>query len=248
MQTLTFKTNLTCGGCVSAVKPLLDAESSISSWHVETDSPEKPLTVEGDGIGAALVAGLVARAGFQAIPVEEGHPGRHEHRTSDGQGSFRRFYPLALILAYLVGVVTLLQWRPGQTGLMRAMNDFMAGFFLAFSFFKVLDLRGFASAYSSYDAVARRWLGYGYVYPFIELGLGIAYLLGFRPALTNLATLVVMAIGSVGVVQALRAKRKIPCACLGSIFDLPMTMVTVIEDLLMAGMAAGMLLAAAVFR
>ena len=34
---------------------------------------------------------------------------------------------------------------------MQAMNVFMAGFFLSFSFFKMPDLKGFAESYSMYD-------------------------------------------------------------------------------------------------
>ena len=117
----------------------------------------------------------------------------------------------------------------------------MAGFFLVFSFFKLLDVSNFAMSYSSYDIVARRWLSYGYVYPFLELGFGAAYLADFQPWATNVATLVVMGISTVGVAQSLLAHRKIRCACLGAVFNLPMSAVTLIEDLLMIGMAAAML-------
>ena len=124
---------------------------------------------------------------------------------------------------------------------MRAMGHFMAGFFLVFSFFKLLDLRAFADAYSTYDIVAAKWPVYGFVYPFIELALGAAYLGHFAPIATNAVTLAVMGVSSVGVVKALLAKRKIRCACLGTVFNLPMSVVTLVEDGLMLAMAAVML-------
>ena len=102
---------------------------------------------------------------------------------------------------------------------MRAMANFMGGFFLAFSFFKLLNLRGFADAYQTYDVLARPGRAYGYVYPFIELTLGVAYLVRFIPLLTNLVTLVVMLTSIVGVTQALLQKRRIQCACLGTVFN-----------------------------
>ncbi len=142
---------------------------------------------------------------------------------------------------YLLGAVGLAEVAAGQIDPMRAMRHFMAGFFLVFSFFKLLDVSNFAKSYSSYDIVARRWLGYGYVCPFLELGLGAAYLADFLPWATNLATLVVMGISTVGVAQSLLARRKIRCVCLGAVFNLPMSAVTLIEDLLMIGMAAAML-------
>jgi hypothetical protein len=83
---------------------------------------------------------------------------------------------------------------------------------------------------------------YGYVYPFIELALGIAYLTHFNPFVTNLTTVVVMGFSSTGVISSVLNKKKIQCACLGAVFNLPMSTVTIVEDLLMLGMAVTMLL------
>ena len=120
--------------------------------------------------------------------------------------------------------------------------QFMAGFFLVFSFFKLLNLRGFVDSYAMYDLLALRFKPYGYLYAFIELGLGIAYLSAWQPVLTNWLTLIVMTFSSLGVIHAVMNKQKIRCACLGTIFNLPMSTVTIIEDLLMAAMALWMLI------
>jgi hypothetical protein len=58
---------------------------------------------------------------------------------------------------------------------------------------------------------------------------------------TNSVTLVLMLVGAAGVLKALLDKRAIRCACLGTALNLPMTTVTLVEDLTMAAMAAGML-------
>jgi hypothetical protein len=79
------------------------------------------------------------------------------------------------------------------------MANFMGGFFVAFSFFKFLNLQGFVDAYQTYDVLSRRIRAYGYVYPFLELGLGVAYLLGLAPVATNAVTLAVMLFGIVGL-------------------------------------------------
>ena len=50
---------------------------------------------------------------------------------------------------------------------METMRFFMAGFFLVFSFFKLLDINAFADAYSRYDLLAMRWRGWGLIYPFV---------------------------------------------------------------------------------
>ncbi|WP_375446656.1 heavy-metal-associated domain-containing protein [uncultured Fibrella sp.] len=180
-------------------------------------------------------------------------PASHAVTDDLSEPSVTTYKPLLIILAFILGITALVEVRMGSSSSgtfigapvnwMRAMGTFMSGFFLVFSFFKLLDIKGFASSYRMYDIVAKAIPGYGFVYPFIELALGAAYLTGFHPVLTNWATLVVMSISLIGVVQSVLDKRKIRCACLGSVFNLPMTTVTIVEDSLMIGMAAVMLAA-----
>lgn len=106
----------------------------------------------------------------------------------------------------------------------------------------MLDLKGFAYSYMSYDIVAKKWLAWGFIYPFIELSLGLAYLFHFAILEATIVTLVVMSISSIGVIKSLLEKKKIQCACLGTVFNLPMSNITLIEDLLMVLMAAVMLI------
>ena len=126
---------------------------------------------------------------------------------------------------------------------MDAVDELFYGrVFIIFSFFKLLNLKGFAESYAMYDIVAKKWNGWGYVYAFTELALGIAFLTGFNPILTNAVTLVIMTISIIGVLQAVFNKRKIKCACLGAVFNLPMSTITIIEDALMIGMSGLMVL------
>lgn len=91
------------------------------------------------------------------------------------------------------------------------------------------------------NIVAKRWNGYGYVYAFIELGLGVCYLTGVQPVLVNAITCIVMSVSIVGVFQSVLNKQKIKCACLGDVFNLPMSTITIIEDALMVLMSGLML-------
>ena len=117
------------------------------------------------------------------------------------------------------------------------MNQFMAGFFLVFSAFKFLDIRGFADGYATYDLLARRWHAYGYLYPFLELSLGILYLTQWLPVATQLATIIIMGFSSIGVINSLLKKQKFQCACLGTVLKVPLSSVTLFEDLLMVVLA-----------
>ena len=65
MQTLHFKTNINCGGCIKAVTPVLNAEKAIETWQVDTANPDKILTVA-TSLSAAQVQALVENAGFEA--------------------------------------------------------------------------------------------------------------------------------------------------------------------------------------
>lgn len=93
-----------------------------------------------------------------------------------------------------------------------------------------------------YDVVAKNWSRWGYVYAFVELGLGIAFLLKINPLLTNAITFVIMSVSVVGVLQSVLNKRKIQCACLGAVFNLPMSTVTIIEDAVMIATSGIMVL------
>lgn len=256
MTETKYKTNLNCGNCVAAVTPHLDGEARIRRWSVDTKSPDKVLTIEGEGIGAETVGRLVAAAGFRVLG-EVGPARDLDHKNADASSTAKQatatapvtepptsYYPIFLLFGFLLLGTGLLEVAAGSFEWPRAMTRFMGGFFLAFAFFKLLDVRAFADAYAGYDVIAGRWRAYGYAYPFIELLLGAAYLAGFQPVVTNAVTLVVMSVGTVGVVRTLLARRKIRCACLGAVFNLPMSYVTLAEDALMAAMAAVMLAAA----
>jgi len=219
------------------VKPHLDGEAGIQRWSVDTADPNKVLTVEGESLSKVGIERLVSLAGFQVLgELESTTTTAPEPRTF-----LQTYKPLLLVVGYLLGIVSIIEFTADSIDGMRAMNHFMGGFFLAFSFFKLLDLRGFAMAYPSYDLLARAVPGYGYAYPFIELGLGLAYLAGLSPVVINSVTLVVMLVGMGGVAQALLQQRQIQCACLGTVFNLPMSKVTLIEDGVMAAMAIVML-------
>ena len=88
-----------------------------------------------------------------------------------------------------------------------------------------------------YDVIAKRIPAWGYIYAFTELALGIAYLINFNPLVTNAVTFIVMSVSIIGVLQSVLNKKKIQCACLGAVFNLPMSTVTIIEDALMIVMS-----------
>lgn len=233
-----------CQSCVQKLTDALRNVAGIESVEV-TLRPPRARVVMREHISTPTLDTAVKSAGSYEISDEVMPPAEptvaSAHAQPEEAAAAESLYPLFLIVGYILGAVLLVAFATDQWTAHSLMNHFMAGFFLVFSFFKFLNLRGFADAYASYDIVARRFPVWGLIYPFVELGLGIAYLLNVAPWTTNSLTLVVMLVSSIGVIRTLLDKRKIRCACLGTVLNLPMTKVTLVEDLGMAAMAAGML-------
>lgn len=66
MNTLKFKTNINCTGCLSTVKPFLDNKTDIHNWNVNLQHDERILTVQTDRLTADDVEKTVKKAGFDA--------------------------------------------------------------------------------------------------------------------------------------------------------------------------------------
>lgn len=123
------------------------------------------------------------------------------------------------------------------------MRWFMGGFFLVFGSFKLIGYENFVQMFPQYDVISQRYPIYKYLYPFIEVWLGVAYILDLVPYFRDAFTLAIMLIGAYGVAKGLAKRGNFHCACLGGIIKLPLSTVTLVEDLVMAVMAALMLLA-----
>lgn len=230
---------MTCNGCVAKVKNQLLLLGDMSSAEVQLPAPQAVLTMQ-KHIPLNDLQAALHKAGNYTI-TETGMGSYHEAPAAENGSWFHTYKPILVIGFYLTGITLLLETSKGGFDLQAWMANFMGGFFLVFSFFKLLDLKGFAENYASYDIIARKWAGWGYLYAFIELGLGLAYLLKFDPIITNIITFVVMSLSIVGVLQSVLNKRKIQCACLGAVFKLPMSSVTIIEDALMIAMSGLMI-------
>lgn len=117
------------------------------------------------------------------------------------------------------------------------MHDFMGFFLVVFAMLKLFDLPGFADGFQKYDLVAKRARPYALLYPFIELALGLAYLARWRLDLVYPVTVLVMTVGAVGVILALKRGLDLECACMGTTLKVPLSTVALVEDIGMAAMA-----------
>lgn len=231
---------MTCANCSAKVKGELLKLPDVLSAEVELATGKATIEMQ-KHISNTELQNAVSAAGKYTISPDATDTSHHAMENTSASW-FAAYKPILLVFAFITGVTILIQLAKGAFDLTEWMRHFMAGFFLVFSFFKLLDLKGFADSYSSYDIVAKRVYTYGYVYPFIESALGISFLFPALSFWSNLFTLIVMAVSIIGVLQSVLNKRQIQCACLGTVFNLPMSTITIIEDGLMIAMSAASLL------
>jgi copper chaperone CopZ len=238
-------TGMTCTGCQFKVQSLLSVVPHVTNVNIDLAKGEADVTMDQHVLTTDLQAALApypkynlseaAKPAFKSSFIGEGE--------EDKRSFLETYKPVLLIFGYVAVVSALIASSAGSFNWMLAMRVFMGGFFLVFSFFKMLNIVAFAESYSMYDIVAQKFKPWGTIYVFVELGLGIAYVVNFNPFVTNLITLVVMTVSIIGVLQSVLNKRKIQCACLGAVFNLPMSTLTIIEDALMIAMSIAMLIA-----
>ncbi|TWR31084.1 heavy-metal-associated domain-containing protein [Mucilaginibacter pallidiroseus] len=237
-------TGMTCTGCQAKVHSLLSKIPHITNVDIDLANGKADVSMDQhvatDDLKAALAPYpkySLSEASHQYIPASA-------DLTADEptRGFIETYKPVLLVFGYIAVVSALISASGTSFNWMLAMRSFMGGFFLVFSFFKLLNLDAFADSYSSYDVIAKKFRAWGFIYAFIELALGIAFVVNFNPFATNLVTLVVMGISIIGVLQSVLNKRKIQCACLGTVFNLPMSTLTIIEDALMIAMSIVMLI------
>ncbi len=236
-------TGMTCNSCVAKVKSELLKMGDIESADLQLQSPQATITMS-KHISIASLQQAISKAGNYNIKEADAVMKHSDGSPLDKTESASSYFPIFLIFGYIAGVTLLIQLSNNEFNLMQWMRHFMAGFFLVFSFFKLMNLKGFAEGYGSYDIAAKQFPVWGFIYPFVELALGILFLTGFMAQGTTIATFTVMGISSAGVIQSLLEKKVFQCACLGTIIKLPLSKVTLFEDLLMVGMSLIMFLIA----
>lgn len=226
-------TGMTCSSCEAKVKSALLTIENVTNVTVSKDLENATITMDKHISLSDLQKVLDNKYQIAAI--------NHNEVAEQTKSWFDTYKPILLIFFYISLVTFLVQFNNHHFDTMQWMQHFMSGFFLIFSFFKLLNIKGFAESYVMYDVLAKQIPAWAYLYVFIELSLGIAFLVNFNPILTNSITVIVMSISIIGVLQSVLNKEKIQCACLGAVFNLPMSTVTIIEDALMIAMSGIML-------
>ena len=239
----TYKiSGMTCGSCKASVEKSLNDLDEVTNIVVNLENEEaivtmnSPIEVETlqKALSSKYIISIKDRKNVFAL-IENSNFDIEEEKSK-----LQQLKPLLLIIFYIAVASILLHYKNWSWS--EFMLDFMGLFYIVFSFFKMLDLKGFSESFKMYDPLAKRIPIYGWIYPFIETVLGLLFLMRFELNIALIVTLFVLGITTIGVTKTLLDKKSIKCACLGTALKLPMTEATFIENAIMIIMAILMLI------
>lgn len=160
---------------------------------------------------------------------------------SHHKSSAKDYLPLIILIVIAVIAAFAIDSRMSMMTWKTWMGTFMGLFFTMLAMFKFFDMKGFMHAFSMYDIPTHYFKPYAYIYPFIEFVLGLLYLAHVVMILANIVTIIVMAVSLVGVIQGLIKKKEAVCACMGPVLNVPLSTVSIVENVVMGLMALFML-------
>ena len=231
MKHIYTVTGMTCNGCKASVEEALNKLPDIKKASVNLESSEAVLEINN-----AISLERLQEALSDKYTISE----KKQIVATKEKSELQQLFPLFLIFGYIIITSVLLNYKSWNTD--SFMLDFMGLFYIIFSFFKLLDLKGFPQSFRMYDPLAKVMPIYSWIYPFIEVALGLMFLMRIEIPLALVVTLIILGITTIGVTRTLLNKKSIQCACLGTALKLPMTKATFIENSVMIVMALIMLL------
>lgn len=158
----------------------------------------------------------------------------------------KTYQPVLAVLAvtFLMAIST--TWAmEGNLDIIRILELFIAFSMCVLGILKLQDLQSFATGFVQYDLVARRYVSYSYVYPFVEAGAGILMIAGMLTWIAAPAALIVATIGAISIIKrAFIEKRDLSCACVGGGSEVPLGFISLTENLMMLAMSIWMMVKA----
>jgi len=224
---------MTCDSCVEKISDILKTDGQIVNLHVMLNPPQIHFDSD-EKIDAEKINQKLAPLKKYSVEVDQNPGALSQERVS---AKFLKYMPLILLFGLSAGIPAI-HVLMSHSNFEQWMYQFMGVTLIALAYFKLLDLSKFAEAFSTYDPIAMKFHKYGNIYPFFELIAGTGFVLGVAVKALSILVILFLLPTTVGVVKALKQKRKFQCACLGTAFNLPLTKVTIVENILMITMSA----------
>ena len=234
----TYKiTGMTCNGCKASIEKYISSIDNVLAVDVNLEVGEAEISMS-QHISLSILKDSLPEK--YSIEEKVNNTVLTDFEMGTEKSKLQQLKPLLLILLYITVASNLIHYK--NWSIQEVMLDFMGLFYVVFSFFKMLDLKGFPDSFRMYDPLAKKVPIYAIVYPFIETALGLMFLLRFEIKTALIVTLIILGITTIGVTKTLLDKKAIRCACLGTALKLPMTEATFIENAIMIVMALTMLI------
>jgi copper chaperone CopZ len=151
-------TGMTCQSCADKIEAALSSLDAIADVNVDLEKKEATITmskhIELNELNKAL-------GPLKKYKLHLEHQSAMNHDQGLPEKSLKTYWPLILVVLYIVFGTFYLTLVRENNEWMSWMPDFMGLFFLAFGFFKLLDVKGFAESYLSYDLPTKAWPTWG---------------------------------------------------------------------------------------
>ena len=165
--------------------------------------------------------------------------GKSRSQPKEGETSYQ---PVLAIFGVAFMLALAISWYVFETVFtVQAAEWFVSLSMALLAIQKLQDLRSFSTMFLNYDLLARRWVRYGYIYPFGEALAGILMVAHVLPIISVPVSLFIGTVGAVSVFKAVYVdKRELKCACVGGNSNVPLGFVSLTENLFMIGMGLWM--------
>lgn len=153
------------------------------------------------------------------------------------------YVPVVAVFATAAGLALAASFAAfGAPLTVRAAEWFVAFAMMILAMLKLQDVQSFATMFLGYDLLARRWVPYASLYPFLEWTAGALMAAHWLDIVSIPMALFIGSIGAVSVFYAVYVQdRDIKCACVGGSSRVPLGFVSLSENIAMVAMALWML-------
>lgn len=178
--------------------------------------------------------------GYDALRAHFGSPPKEDSETS--------YTPVLAVFAVGLSLALALSWWSFGTLLtIRAAEWFVAFSMAMLAMLKLQDVEQFSTMFLGYDLLAKKWVPYAYLYPYLEAGAAVLMAGRLLPWLSIPVALFIGTVGAASVIYAVYIqKRDIKCACVGGSANVPLGFVSLTENIAMVAMGIWMLVRPAI--
>ena len=232
----TYKVQgITCDDCVQTIKTKLELENEITEVNISL-SESKLTVISNKNYEPEDLNKIIKNVGNYYIENNKSN----KYKQGNLIDYIKTYKPilLALFFVILLAVISSIERSFSYKEFFRL---YMGYFFIIFSFLKLQNIKQFALSFSKYDPISQKFFKFGIIYPFLELLLGILFILNFLGLTINILTIIIFIPQTIGVIIKLKNNEKISCACVGTSTEIPISNLTILENIIMCLMAIYMI-------